>query len=185
MRNIARIAAFFVFYGECFRIVLLRFWILTLFKIQNSEEIEMKEKIEYRYKFVNGDVVELKISRSSFERESKNVITPEWLSLLIDLDRTEYNNEHTETRRHCSLNAFDREDNLIPMKKDVFEEFYEEETWNEMCNVLSKREKYIGDLYFRKGYTQPEIAKILRVHRSRITQIITKIRKKFSESITF
>lgn len=41
----------------------------------------MKEKIEYRYEFANGDVVELKISRSGDDNGSG--ITSEWLELLI------------------------------------------------------------------------------------------------------
>ena len=138
----------------------------------------MKEKIEYRYQFVNGDVVELRISRNGSGSDDKNGITSEWLELLMDLDRREYNNEHAETRRHVSLNALDQNDNQIPIEKDAFEEFYEEETWAEMCKYLTEREKVIGDLYFRQGYTQPEIAKIFGINRPRVTQIITKIRKK-------
>ena len=46
-------------------------------------------KIEY--KFVTG-TVEVEVS-------------DEWGTLLIDLDRQEYNNDHKETRRHISLDA--------------------------------------------------------------------------------
>nr|WP_297874133.1 sigma-70 family RNA polymerase sigma factor [uncultured Blautia sp.] len=141
----------------------------------------MKEKNEYRYEFVNGDIVELRISRSGSVGDDKNGITSEWLETLLDLDRREYNNEHAETRRHVSLNALDRDDNQIPTEKDIFEYFYEEETWKEMCKELSEREKLIGDLYFRNGYTQPEIAKIFGINRPRVTQIITKIRKKLKK----
>ena len=86
----------------------------------------MKEKIEYRYEFANGDVVELRISRSGAAGEEKDGISSEWLELLLDLDRREYNNNQTETRRHCSLNAMDQDDNQIPTEKDLFGEFYEE-----------------------------------------------------------
>ena len=89
----------------------------------------MKEKIEYRYEFANGDVVELRISKSGSVGDEKYGITSEWLELLLDLDRREYNNNQTETRRHVSLNALDQDDNQIPNEKDLFEEFYEEETW--------------------------------------------------------
>ena len=46
-------------------------------------------KIEY--KFVTG-AVEVEVSN-------------EWGTLLVDMDRQEYNNDHKETRRHISLDA--------------------------------------------------------------------------------
>ena len=118
----------------------------------------MKEKIEYRYEFANGEVVELRISRSGAAGEEKNGISSEWLELLFDLDRREYNNNQTETRRHCSLNAMDQDDNQIAIEKDAFADFYEEETWKEMCKALTERERLIGDLFFRQGYKQKELA---------------------------
>lgn len=141
----------------------------------------MKEKIEYRYEFANGDVVELRISKSGSVGDEKYGITSEWLELLLDLDRREYNNNQTETRRHVSLNALDQDDNQIPNEKDLFEEFYEEETWKEMCKVLTERERLVGDLFFRQGYKQKELAKIFEVNEARMSQIIRKIRKKLEK----
>lgn len=141
----------------------------------------MKEKIEYRYEFANGDVVELRISKSGSVGDEKYGITSEWLELLLDLDRREYNNNQTETRRHVSLNALDQDDNQIPNEKDLFEEFYEEETWKEMCKVLTERERLVGDLFFRQGYKQKELAKIFEVNEARMSQIIRKIRKKLKK----
>ena len=141
----------------------------------------MKEKIEYRYEFANGDVVELKISRSGDDNDNGSGITSEWLELLLELDRREYNNNQNETRRHCSLNALDQDDNQIPTEKDTFDEFYEEETWREMCKVLTERERLVGDLFFRQGYKQKELAKIFEVNEARMSQIIRKIRKKLEK----
>lgn len=141
----------------------------------------MKEKIEYRYEFANGDVVELRISKSGSAGDEKNGISSEWLDLLLDLDRREYNNNQTETRRHVSLNALDQNDNQIPNEKDALEELYEEETWKEMCKVLTEREKLVGDLFFRQGYKQKELAKIFEVNEARMSQIIRKIRKKLEK----
>lgn len=33
---------------------------------------------------------------------------------IVDLDRREYNINHKETRRHCSLDAFNLDDNAPP-----------------------------------------------------------------------
>lgn len=141
----------------------------------------MKEKIEYRYEFANGDVVELKISRCGSGSDDKNGITSEWLDLLLDLDRREYNNNQTETRRHCSLDSFNQDETLFASEKDGFEEFYEEEIWKEMCKVLTERERLVGDLFFRQGYKQKELAKIFKVNEARMSQIIRKIRKKLKK----
>lgn len=34
-------------------------------------------------------------------------VADDWGNLVIDLDRQEYNNDHTETRRHVSYDALD------------------------------------------------------------------------------
>lgn len=47
--------------------------------------------MKIKYEFAN-ETVEIEVDE-------------EWGNLLIDLDRQEYNNDHAETRRHCSLNA--------------------------------------------------------------------------------
>ena len=48
-------------------------------------------KKTYKYEFVTG-AVEVEISE-------------EWAAVLYELDRREYNNNHTETRRHISLDT--------------------------------------------------------------------------------
>ena len=67
------------------------------------------------------------------------------------------------------------------MSLEEIEEFYEEETWREMCKVLTERERLIGDLFFRQGYKQKELAKIFEVNEARMSQIIRKIRKKLEK----
>lgn len=47
-------------------------------------------KMKITYKFVTGEVVEVEVSE-------------EIGAVIVDLDRLEYNNDHKETRRHCSL----------------------------------------------------------------------------------
>ncbi len=141
----------------------------------------MKEKIEYRYEFANGEVVELRISREGATEGSSNDIPAEWMELLLDLDRREYNNNHAETRRHVSLNAIDQDDNQIPVKTDALEEFYAEESWKAMCKVLTEREQIIADLYFRQGYKQKDIAKVFEVDDTRISQILRKVKKKLKK----
>ncbi len=37
-----------------------------------------------------------------------------WGEMLMDMDRREYNNHQTETRRHVSLHEIDQEENCLP-----------------------------------------------------------------------
>ena len=46
-------------------------------------------------------------------------VTEEWANVIIDLDRQEYNIDHKETRRHCSLDAYNLDDALLPSDVDV------------------------------------------------------------------
>ena len=32
-------------------------------------------------------------------------VTDDWGAIVVDLDRQDYNTDHKETRRHCSLEA--------------------------------------------------------------------------------
>lgn len=40
-------------------------------------------------------------------------------NIIVELDRQEYNINHKETRRHCSLDAFNLDDALFPSDDDV------------------------------------------------------------------
>lgn len=46
-------------------------------------------------------------------------IEEQWANIVLDLDRQEYNTEHKETRRHCSLEAFNLDDSLLPSDEDL------------------------------------------------------------------
>lgn len=50
-------------------------------------------------------------------------VDEEWGSVLIDLDRQEYNNDHKETRRHTSLDAFNLDGNLFSSGGDIADEY--------------------------------------------------------------
>ena len=49
-------------------------------------------------------------------------VTEEWANILIDLDRQEYNIDHKETRRHCSLDALNLDETLLPSSEDVMQD---------------------------------------------------------------
>lgn len=60
----------------------------------------------YTFKFCTGESTTVEVSE-------------EWVTLLEDEDRREYNNDHAQTRRHCSLEAYNLDDALLPSDTDV------------------------------------------------------------------
>ena len=62
--------------------------------------------MKIKYAFQDGVVTEVEVS-------------DEIGAVIIDMDRQEYNINHKETRRHCSLDAFNLDDALFPSDDDV------------------------------------------------------------------
>lgn len=120
---------------------------------------------EYQYEFANGDVSVLHIP-------------DDWCALLRELDRQEANNNQTEHRRHCSLEEYNRYDSQFPLPHDAYEQIEERDTWEDMRKHLTEQEALVGDLYFRKGYLQQDLACCLCLSQSRIAQIIIGIQEK-------
>lgn len=120
---------------------------------------------EYQYEFADGTVAVIQLSE-------------EWLALLRELDRLEKNNDQSERRRHCSLERYSSCDSRISLSYDAFGEVEEADAWETMCGELTRQEVLIGDLYFRKGYHQQELADVLRLSQSRVARVITNIRWK-------
>ena len=122
----------------------------------------------YQYEFANGDVVSMPLLE-------------EWTALLQELDRQEENNNQMERRRHCSLEWYNQYDNRLPQSHDAFEAVEEQDTWEQMCGYLTRQEALIGDLYFRKGFLQQDIADCLDLSQGRVAQTIQGIRKIFQQ----
>ena len=114
-------------------------------------------KIEY--KFVTGTV----------EVE----VPDEWGTVLVDLDRQEYNNDHKETRRHCSLEAYNLDDGLLPSDEDVVRDILAAEDRQHLYEAIAQLDTDQLDLvkaiFFdrvslteygkRLGISQPAVSK--------------------------
>lgn len=61
-----------------------------------------------------------------------------WGTVLVDLDRQEYNNDHAETRRHCSLDAYGENHMDLASEEDSFTALLRRETTEAIEKALEQ-----------------------------------------------
>ena len=105
-------------------------------------------------------------------------------SVIVDLDRQEYNVNHKETRRHCSLEAYNLDDALLPSEEDVEAEFESRDDNSRLYAAiaqLSPRQQYlIREVYF-KGRKYTDIAREEGVDRTAISHATDRALKKLKK----
>ncbi len=105
-------------------------------------------------------------------------------SVIVDLDRQEYNVNHKETRRHCSLEAYNLDDALLPSDENVEAEFELRDDNSRLYAAiaqLSDRQQYlIREVYF-KGRKYTDIAREEGVDRTAISHATERALKKLKK----
>lgn len=123
----------------------------------------------YVYNFADGSNTTL-----VFSFDGISGIDSSWLSELQELDRLEYNNNHAQTRLHCSLDAQDPEgmggyyegDNMNFVQLDLEVE--------EFLSTLPTDLEVIARLLYA-GFSAADIARQQGVNRSTICRKIKKL----------
>jgi RNA polymerase sigma-70 factor (ECF subfamily) len=77
------------------------------------------------YTFANGETSEIEV-------------TEDWAAVVMELDRQTYNLNQKETRRHCSLDAYNLDDSLLPSGVDVEAEVILRETEARIMAAIEK-----------------------------------------------
>ena len=126
--------------------------------------------MKIKYEFVTG-AVEVEV-------------TDDWGTILVDLDRQEYNINHKETRRHCSLDAFNLDDALFPSDVDVLRDILKAEDAERLHRAIAKLEprqqKLIRQVFFEGcGYT--DIARTEGLDESTVRHATTRALKKLKK----
>lgn len=118
--------------------------------------------MKIRYQFVN-EAMDIEVEES-------------WGSLLVGLDRWEYNNNQTETRRHISLSALSFEGDFFATEDDdlaaLFTDDSEEQKLKKAITLLKpKQQELIYAIYLegmsvseyalKEGVSQPAISQRL------------------------
>jgi RNA polymerase sigma factor (sigma-70 family) len=101
-------------------------------------------------------------------------VTDDWGSILVDL----------ETRRHCSLDAYNLDNTLFPSDVDVLRDILKAEDDERLHNAIAKLEprqqKLIWQMFFEeRGYT--DIARAEGLDESAVRHATTRALKKLKK----
>ena len=107
-----------------------------------------------------------------------------WGAVLIELDRQEYNNDHAETRRHCSLEEYNLDGNLVSNGGDVEDAFLISEDNKKLYAAIKKlepRQQYLIEQVYFLGRKQVDIAAEEGVSHVAITYALQRAVKKLKK----
>ena len=130
---------------------------------------------QYQYKFTD-EVITVEIS-------------DEWASVLAELDREEYNNDHAETRRHVSLDngedgewlSTEKGKTLIEIAGKIFSP--DDKRFRKGRKALSKKQAELYESVYDRGDSVGEYATDNKIDQStaskRNSAVIEKFKKIF------
>lgn len=114
-----------------------------------------------------------------FCNETVNIeVSEEWATVLAELDRQEYNDNHRETRRHCSLEALNLDDAYLPSDMDLeadIEKVLQAEHLRGVIDTLEPQQKELLHRVYVNGERMSAIAKEEGVSKAAITQRMKRI----------
>ena len=105
-------------------------------------------------------------------------VEEEWADIVIDLDRQEYNINHKETRRHCSLEAYNLDDALLPSDEDVERDVIADEDKKRLYKAIAALTPDQQELVHRVYFNNERLADIAReqgVSRAALTNRMNRI----------
>ena len=105
-------------------------------------------------------------------------VEEEWADIVIDLDRQEYNVNHKETRRHCSLEAYNLDDALLPSDEDVERDVIADEDKKQLYKAIAALTPDQQELVRRVYFNNERLVDIAReqgVSRAALTNRMNRI----------
>lgn len=127
--------------------------------------------MKIKYAFQDGVVTEVEVS-------------DEIGAVIVEFDRQEYNVNHKETRRHCSLDAFNLDDALFPSDDDVEAEVAAKDESRRLYAAiaqLSPRQQYLIRQVYFEGRKYTDIAREEGVDRTAISHATERALKKLKK----
>ena len=148
-----------------------------------NEYMNSKNRKEFVYKFADGETVVLTADERNMSADAHHV-SMEWINVLRNEERKIYNNEQTETRRHCSMEAMnpDFPSNFSFRDEDGDDKDDMETAWASLSKCLTTLQAAIGKLYFVDGATREQIAAYFNVAPTCISHHLTVIKNKIEKN---
>jgi len=111
-------------------------------------------------------------------------------SVIVDLDRQEHNNNQTQTRRHCSLEALDLDNTLLPSNEDIESDYIRNQEVQELYHAISqltdKQQQLIRAVFF-EGVTVSEYGRLCGISQEAASQqkktALKKLKKLLEKSL--
>lgn len=108
-------------------------------------------------------------------------VDEQWATILVDLDREEYNNDHKETRRHYSLEArlYEGSDYALydsGLAELLGRNFQEDKLHDAIEQLTPAQQELVHKIYF-EGYSVNECAEMLGIDSSAVSHRLSRIKK--------
>lgn len=110
-------------------------------------------------------------------------VDDDWGSLVIDLDRQEYNNDHKETRRHVSLDAALYEGEAFADEGANLEKYADRIDLQRAISTLTDHQRRIIKGYFFDGLTYVELGEELGISEAGVRQAANRALKQLRKII--
>lgn len=112
-------------------------------------------------------------------------VDEEWVAILQDCDREEYNNDHAETRRHYHFEACEYEGQDYADDDDAIERLLEAEaarsTVLPLLDKLTPAQRDVIDALFYKGLTAKEYANCRGISEAAVSKAKSTVLKKIKK----
>ena len=128
----------------------------------------------------------MKITYNFIDETVEIDVPEEWGEVLIELDRQEYNNNKKETRRNCSLDAYNADGNLVSDETDIEGDLFLHEDYKKLYEAIHKLgpwQRYLIEQVFFAGKKQNQIAAETGLGKAAISRAISRAKKNLYEFI--
>lgn len=116
------------------------------------------------------------------ETTSEVEVSAEWGTILVDLDRQEYNNDHKETRRHYRLDACAYEGEDFAVEDTALTAINErDDRITAALEKLSSKQREVIKALFYEGLTQKEYARLRGISIAAVSKMYRQATKKLRE----
>lgn len=127
--------------------------------------------MKIKYKFAN-ETIEVDVAEN-------------WGNILIELNRLEYNVDHTETRRHTSLSSFTYENRrYFADRTDLLTDILSTETVSRAMANLTERQQYLIRKCCLEGWSYTDLAALEGVDESAIRRSVNRAKSRLKNVLS-